>query len=81
VGELASVLMEIIDCDAVIVGTSERERPQASEVERLLADPSLIRKLTGWEPCVGLREGLERTVAWFRTPHNLQKYKADIYNV
>ena len=81
VGELASTLMEIMDCEAVVVGASERERPQASEVERLLADTGLIRQLTGWEPGVGLREGLERTVAWFRTPRNLQKYKADIYNV
>ena len=81
VGELASMLMQIMDCHAAVVGASERERPQASEVERLLADAGLIRELTGWEPGVGLREGLERTVAWFRTPHNLQKYKADMYNV
>jgi nucleoside-diphosphate-sugar epimerase len=81
VGELASMLMEVIGCDAEVVGARERERPQASEVERLLADTSLIRELTGWEPDVELREGLERTVAWFRTLDNLQKYKADIYNV
>jgi NAD dependent epimerase/dehydratase len=81
VGELASTLMQIIDCEAEVVVTSERERPQASEVERLFADTGLIKELTAWEPGVGLREGLERTVTWFREPHNLQKYKADIYNV
>jgi len=81
VGDLASLLMEIIDCDTAVVGASERERPLSSEVERLLADTGLIQELTGWKPDVRLREGLERTVAWFQTPQNLQKYKADIYNV
>jgi CDP-glucose 4,6-dehydratase len=33
---------------------------------RALAYASRLRALTGWEPRVGLDEGLERTVAWYR---------------
>jgi nucleoside-diphosphate-sugar epimerase len=29
-------------------------------------DIALARKELGWEPAVSLREGLERTAAWFR---------------
>jgi nucleoside-diphosphate-sugar epimerase len=29
-------------------------------------DISLARKVTGWEPKVDLREGLTRTIDWFR---------------
>ncbi|HEY4277983.1 MAG TPA: GDP-mannose 4,6-dehydratase [Conexibacter sp.] len=36
------------------------------EIDRQWVDPSKLRALTGWEPAVGLGEGLERTVAWYR---------------
>lgn len=36
------------------------------EIDRQWVDPSKLRGLTGWEPAVGLDEGLERTVAWYR---------------
>lgn len=38
----------------------------AGEIDRQYVDPSKLRELTGWEPAVGLDEGLERTVAWYR---------------
>ena len=36
------------------------------DVDRLCADSSSFRSLTGWRPGVGLRVGLLRTVNWFR---------------
>ena len=41
-----------------------RLRPEASEVDRLLADNALARRLIGWEPRVGLEEGLAETIEW-----------------
>ncbi|MDW5595152.1 GDP-mannose 4,6-dehydratase [Conexibacter stalactiti] len=38
----------------------------AGEIDRQYVDPSKLRELTGWKPAVGLDEGLERTVAWYR---------------
>ncbi len=81
VGALASMLIEMVRPGTEIVGAEERLRPEKSEVERLLADNSLIGSLTGWAPTVDLREGLERTVAWFRDPANLARYKWEIFNV
>jgi NAD dependent epimerase/dehydratase len=81
VGALAEALIAAVRPGTGIVSTDERQRPEKSEVERLLADNRLIQELTDWAPQVSLEEGLERTVAWFRDPANLARYKWDIYNV
>jgi len=73
VGDLANLIMEIVGTSATIVSEDARMRPGKSEVERLMGDSALIREVTGWEPRVGLREGLERTVAWLR--ENVDRYK------
>jgi NAD dependent epimerase/dehydratase len=81
VGDLAAMLIELVGVDAEIVSEDDRKRPEKSEVERLLADTTLVRELTGWEPRVPLREGLARTIEWFREPGNRAGYKHAIYNV
>jgi nucleoside-diphosphate-sugar epimerase len=52
-------------------------RPAASEVERLISDPSLAQELTGWSAEVDLREGLARTLDWIAS--NTQRYRASDY--
>ena len=63
----------------------ERLRPEKSEVNRLWADNSKAKRLLGWEPEYGGRDGFKRglseTVEWFTNPENLKRYKADIYNI
>ena len=81
VGDLAALIAQIAGVPAEIVAAQERMRPEGSEVERLLADSTLIRELTGWQPRVSLREGLERTIEWFSDESNRAGYKHDIYNV
>ena len=81
IGELARTIIGIVNPQATIVSDDDRLRPEKSEVERLLGDNTLVKQLTGWESKVTLAEGLESTVAWFRDPANLARYKADIYNV
>lgn len=81
VGNLAEQLIKLTGSDARIVSEEQRKRPEKSEVERLVCDNGLIRKLTGWKPEVSLKDGLERTIAWLRDKDNLSRYKWDIYNV
>ena len=81
VAELAGKLVEALAPGTPIVTDDERVRPAASEVERLVCDPTLMRSLTGWTPQVALDEGLERTIGWLRAPEVLAGYKHDIYNV
>jgi NAD dependent epimerase/dehydratase len=49
----------------------ERQRPEKSEVERLLADPSKLRKQTGWEPRVDFDTGIRSLVEWMRARPDL----------
>lgn len=40
--------------------------PREGDVRRTEADVSMARRLIGYEPKVGIEDGLRRTVAWFR---------------
>lgn len=77
-GETAALLMDVMGRKAEIVCEERRLRPEASEVERLWADASRLRELTGWAPEFagreGFRRGLERTAEWFSRRENLALY-------
>jgi len=81
IGNLAKLIISLISPDAEIISEDERKRPSKSEVERLLCDNGLIQKLTGWKPDVLLRDGLIKTIEWFRKTENISRYKHDIYNI
>ncbi len=81
IGDLAALIAEVAGTDIEIVSAEERHRPEKSEVERLLADTTLMRSLTDWELRVSLRDGLARVVEWLSEPGTLSRYKADVYNV
>ena len=38
----------------------------AGEIDKQYVDPSKLRDRLGWEPRVGLEEGLQRTLDWYR---------------
>jgi UDP-glucose 4-epimerase len=40
--------------------------PRPHDVRRLLGDPSLLRRTLGGSPSIGIDEGLERTLEWYR---------------
>lgn len=80
-GDLAALLITLMDSKCKVVSTEERVRPEASEVERLLGDNSRLTALTGWQPSHSLKEGLGQTIEWFSDPENLNLYKPEIYNV
>ena len=81
IGDVARELIAQINPAAVIRHDDERVRPEKSEVERLLGCSKKIRALAGWSPRFTLQQGLAETIAWFRKPENLARYKADIYNL
>jgi len=81
IGGLAELISELAGAEIEIVTEEERMRPDKSEVERLVCDNSLMRRLTGWEPETSLRKGLTMTIDWFRDGGNLDRYKAWLYNI
>lgn len=78
---LAEKLIEQINPNAKIVYDAERIRPDKSEVNRLLGSNAKIRELTDWKPQYSFDEGIKETIEWFKHKENMNKYKADIYNI
>jgi NAD dependent epimerase/dehydratase len=81
IGEIAEVLIAQVNPAARVTIDPERVRPTQSEVMRLLGDPGKLTALTGWRAQYDLAAGLQETVAWFREPANLARYKAWLYNI
>ena len=85
IGDTARLIAEVMNTDVTFASDEQRLRPPGSEVERLWADNSRARTLTGWAPeyagIDGLRRGLRETIDWFRDPANLRRYKAGQYNL
>lgn len=85
IGDTVKTIAEAMGVNVEVETDNQRLRPEKSEVERLFADNSKLRALTGWQPefggLDGFRRGLKITAEWFQDPANLAFYKADRYNV
>jgi dTDP-glucose 4,6-dehydratase len=79
IGNLAKKVISLVDRTVNIVVDKQRIRPEKSEVQRLLADNSLAREKLGWQPKVGLSQGLEKTIRWVENHINL--YDAGTYQI
>lgn len=77
--DLASIIMRCLKRNARIIQDKDRIRPPKSEVMQLVCDFKRIEDTCGWQPEVSLEKGIELTCRWFKD--NLDKYKADIYNL
>jgi dTDP-glucose 4,6-dehydratase len=77
--DLAQKIIQLIGREVEIAQDTARLRPDLSEVERLLADSSFMRRETGWTNQVSLDEGLQRTIDWIRA--HLDRYRPDEYAV
>ena len=64
-GELAELLVEVAGGGSWQLVPFPEER-RAIDIGDYFADDSKIRERLGWEPKVGLREGLERSLAFYR---------------
>jgi nucleoside-diphosphate-sugar epimerase len=79
IGELAARCLEVTGSKARIVTMPERQRPEKSEVELLLCDPTKAHRLLGWTPQVSLDEGLRRTAEYVRS--HLTAYPSSGYTI
>ncbi len=74
VRDLAAKCLKVLDSKAEIVISSDRQRPERSEVGLLLCDAAKARRLLGWEPKISLDEGLHLTAEYLRA--HLTQYRA-----
>ncbi len=64
IGDVVALISRLAD-----TGVEPEIRGQgnpAGEIDRQYVDPTKLRETVGWEPSVGLEEGLTRTIAWYR---------------
>jgi NAD dependent epimerase/dehydratase len=83
--DTVALIAEVMGVEIEVVSDEERFRPADSEVERLYAGVDKARRLFGWAPEHGGRDGftkgIAKTVEWFQNPTNLSAYKTGQYNV
>jgi NAD dependent epimerase/dehydratase len=79
IGDLVKLIARLIDKPLELECAAERVRPEASEVERLVADNTLARNVLGWEPRLSLEEGLQVTIDWMQ--QHLERYRPGVYMI
>lgn len=79
IAQTVDLLCKITGRNVEIVTDESRIRPENSEVNRLLADSSKIRRLTSWKCEVPFRQGLEQTVSWIE--RNIKYFNPERYSV
>ncbi|MCE0503744.1 NAD-dependent 4,6-dehydratase LegB [Roseivivax sp. GX 12232] len=85
IGDTVDLIAEAMGVEVEIESDQSRERPAASEVERLFAGTEKAQARFGWAPEFSGRDGFVRglaeTAEWFQNPANLARYKTDRYNI
>ena len=66
IGRTVELLCEVTGKTVEVVSDQSRMRPEKSEVTRLVADNTLITRLSDWRPKVSFVDGLARTVEWMK---------------
>jgi UDP-glucose 4-epimerase len=64
VGDLIEMCKVLTGSNAQIISEVDRLRPEKSEVEILLSNPSLAAGKLAWSPRVSLEDGLRCTIKW-----------------
>ncbi len=64
VGDLATVIADIMGKGVQIEEDADRIRPADSEVERLLCDNAKLIQATSWRPRYTLVQGIQETIQW-----------------
>lgn len=66
ISDLLSLVVEISSCRKAVQRDESRLRPENSEVRALLADSSRFESETGWRARTTLRDGVGKTINWWR---------------
>jgi NAD dependent epimerase/dehydratase len=79
IGELAELILDLVNPQARIVCEQVRVRPKNSEVMQLLCDNRVAKDLAGWQPEFTLERGLSLTIEWMK--EHITSYKPGHYTV
>ncbi len=72
--EIAQAIGTLLGKNDISIST-ENTRLRPLDVQKLVGDSSKIKKLTGWQPKVSFKEGLQKTIDWFAENNSSWPYK------
>ena len=79
IGEIAKLIMNIMNIKKEIISQNSRIRPKNSEVIHLISDNKKAADLIKWQPEISFQEGLEKTIKFVET--NIDLFKTDSYSI
>lgn len=79
IGAIAALIFRLMGKQAEIQLEKSRLRPEKSEVLRLISDNRKAKLELGWQPTVGMEEGLQRTIRWIG--EHLDLYQPEEYGL
>ncbi len=80
-GDLASLIANLMGKKISIIHSSQRVRGHQTEVDQLICDNSRLLSDSKWKPEYSLTSGLQETIDWMGKGENLRRYKEERYNV
>ncbi len=81
IDEIVAAVGEILGKKLSINEDQSRLRPSGSEVTRLLADITKAKGLLDWRPEVSFKDGLAKTIEWFRDDSNRNRFHTESYRL
>lgn len=79
VGGIVELVAGILDKELRVEHDPGRDRPDASEVDRLVSNNTRAREELGWEPRFSLGDGLRQTVEWIAA--NPERFSPHVYAI
>lgn len=79
IGDFATTILKLMNCDKPITQDQKRLRPAESEVLKLVSDNSKAKRLLGWSPATSPEDGLRKTISFVE--RNIGLYRPSEYTV
>jgi NAD dependent epimerase/dehydratase len=64
IGEFATRILALMGCNKMVVHDANRDRPEKSEVMKLVSDNRKAARLMNWRPATSLDDGLRKAIAF-----------------
>jgi NAD dependent epimerase/dehydratase len=78
IGEFANRIMSIMGCSKPILHDTARDRPEQSEVMKLVSNNGKALRMLNWHPIVSLDDGLRQAISF--VAENLALYSPNSYS-
>jgi nucleoside-diphosphate-sugar epimerase len=79
IGDFATRILGLIGCRKPIVHDKARERPEKSEVRKLVSDNRKAARLLQWQPTTSLDDGLRQAITFVSA--NPRLYTPEAYTI